>query len=175
MTPMAIAQLGEPILRQRARPVSDATAAEIQTLWQRMLVTMEAAGGVGIAAPQVFEPLRLMIIASRPNARYPDAPQMDPVVLINPEILNTSGQLVSFVEGCLSVPGIRGNVRRPDNVEVRYLDTQGQPQQLSLSGFPARIFLHEFDHLEGRTFLDQVDSPVDLIAQSVWEQQCQSA
>lgn len=175
MTPMAIAQLGEPILRQRAQPVTDPTDPAIQTLWQRMLVTMEAAGGVGIAAPQVFESLRLMIIASRPNARYPDAPQMAPVVLINPEIIATGGEPCTFVEGCLSVPGIRGQVTRPSEVEIRYLDIQGQPQQLNLTGFPARIFLHEYDHLEGRTFLDQVASPADLIAQSVWEKQCQSA
>ncbi|MBY5922421.1 peptide deformylase [Ferrimonas balearica] len=172
---MAIAQLGEPILRQRAQPVTDPTDPAIQTLWQRMLVTMEAAGGVGIAAPQVFESLRLMIIASRPNARYPDAPQMAPVVLINPEIIATGGEPCTFVEGCLSVPGIRGQVTRPSEVEIRYLDIQGQPQQLNLTGFPARIFLHEYDHLEGRTFLDQVASPADLIAQSVWEKQCQSA
>lgn len=175
MTPMAIAQLGEPILRQRAQPVTNPTDPAIQTLWQRMLVTMEAAGGVGIAAPQVFESLRLMIIASRPNARYPDAPQMAPVVLINPEIIATGGEPSTFVEGCLSVPGIRGQVTRPSEVEIRYLDIQGQPQQLNLTGFPARIFLHEYDHLEGRTFLDQVASPADLIAQSVWEKQCQSA
>ncbi|MBY6187185.1 peptide deformylase [Marinobacter hydrocarbonoclasticus] len=172
---MAIAQLGEPILRQRANAVAEPTCAEIQTLWRRMLVTMEAAGGVGIAAPQVFQPVRLMIIASRPNARYPDAPQMDPVVLINPDIESTGGEAVAFVEGCLSVPGIRGKVTRPSEVTVRYTDTEGQPQRLALSGFPARIFLHEFDHLEGRTFLDQVDSPADLVAQSVWERQCQSA
>lgn len=175
MTPMAIAQLGEPILRQRARPVVDATDPAIRTLWQRMLVTMEAAGGVGIATPQVFEPLRLMIIASRPNARYPDAPQMAPVVMINPEITATGGAPATYVEGCLSVPGIRGRVTRPSEVTVRYTDPDGAAQTLSLSGFPARIFLHEFDHLEGRTFLDQVESPADLIAQSVWEKQCQSA
>ncbi|MBY5993048.1 peptide deformylase [Ferrimonas balearica] len=172
---MAIAQLGEPVLRQPAQPVPDPRDPAIRTLWQRMLVTMEQAGGVGIAAPQVFEPLRLMIIASRPNARYPDAPQMDPVVLINPEIEHTGGESVSFVEGCLSVPGIRGRVWRPNEVTLRYLDTEGQPQRRTLSGFPARIFLHEFDHLEGRTFLDQVNSPDDLIAQSVWERQCQGA
>lgn len=173
MTPLPIAQLGEPVLRQVAEPVAEPTSPAIRQLWQRMLVTMREARGVGIAAPQVFESKRLMIIASQPNARYPDAPAMAPLVLINPEILATGGEPCDFVEGCLSVPGIRGKVTRPDQVSVRYLDVDGEQQTLELQGFPARIFLHEFDHLEGKTFLDQVNSPADLVANSVWERQCQ--
>ncbi|GAA4884118.1 peptide deformylase [Ferrimonas pelagia] len=170
----AIAQLGEPVLKTVAQPV-DQFGDALTALLSRMEHTMLAANGVGIAAPQIFVSQRALIIASRPNPRYPDAPSMAPLALINPEIVQLGGEWSSAFEGCLSVPGIRGRVRRRNEVTVRYQDAQGHFQQSQFSGFAARIFLHEYDHLEGRTFLDQIQSSDDLIATSVLEQACSSA
>nr|WP_067665561.1 peptide deformylase [Ferrimonas marina] len=170
---MPIAQLGETVLRQHADPVTEFDPALAQLL-QQMQATMEQAGGVGIAAPQVGVGRQALIIASKPNARYPDAPLMAPMALINPQIEATGGDEVGAWEGCLSVPGLRGFVHRPDEVQVRYQDIDGQWQRTTLTGFPARILLHEYDHLIGKTFLDRVSSTEDLVATSVWERQWQN-
>ncbi len=168
----AIAQLGEPVLHRRAEPVTDFDD-HLKRLLARMTETMLASNGVGIAAPQIFVSQRVMIVASRPNPRYPDAPQMAPLAMINPELGDPEGEWIEAWEGCLSVPGIRGRVRRRDAVSVRYQDAEGRWHQRQFRGFVGRIVQHEFDHLEGRTFLDRVTNNRDLIASSVWEQQCQ--
>src|SRR4051794_1381992 len=103
-----IAQLGHPVLRTEAKPVAIPAPEAIRSLVADMRETLREAEGVGIAAPQVYEPWRLFIVASRPNPRYPDAPLMEPEVVINPEILERSEELVKGWEGCLSIPGIRG-------------------------------------------------------------------
>lgn len=115
-----IAQLGNPVLRQLALPVDNLRDASLQTLIEDMLATVAEADGVGIAAPQVYEPLRLFIVASRPNPRYPDAPSMQPTVMLNPELLWQSPETVMGWEGCLSVPGIRGLVPRSERIRVGY-------------------------------------------------------
>ena len=101
---LPIAAADEPILHQPAHAVADVSAPAIQRLLDDMLVTLQAANGVGIAAPQVFTPLRIIIVASRPNPRYPDAPLMSPIAMLNPEILWQSDTTCSGWEGCLSVP-----------------------------------------------------------------------
>jgi peptide deformylase len=132
---------------------------------------MERRGGVGIAAPQIGVSLQMMIIASRPSPRYPDAPLMQPLLLLNPLPLRYSDQTVEEWEGCLSVPGLRGKVRRPDGVTIEYFDATGAGHQLELTGFPARIFQHEYDHLIGMTFVDRVASPRDLVSEKVYLEQ----
>src|SRR5690242_7759056 len=107
-----IAQLGRPVLRKVAAAVSDPAAPAIRALVEDMLVTVMDASGVGIAAPQVHESLSLFIVCPRPNPRYPDAPEMKPVVMMNPQILWKSDDLEKGWEGCLSIPGIRGLVPR---------------------------------------------------------------
>ena len=129
---------------------------------------MLEAQGIGIAAPQVFDPRSIMIIASRPNPRYPDAPDMRPLVLVNPVIITSSEYKVWEWEGCLSVPGLRGRIERSDSVDVAYLDTDGKAQNIKLEGFVARIFLHEFDHLIGKTWLDHITSTENIMANDVW-------
>ncbi len=167
---MKIAQVGEPILRQKAKAVEAGgfSTQELEEFVAQLLDTMLTANGVGIAAPQVFDPRAIMIIASRPNARYPDAPQMQPLILINPDIKWQSSETVDAWEGCLSVPALRGYINRPDNVDVDYFDLQGARQHASFEGFVARIFLHEFDHLIGKTWLDHVTSSEQIMAESVW-------
>lgn len=166
-----IVELGDPRLRAMAKPVelSQLTLALEQA--SVMQHWMEQRGGVGIAAPQIGVPLQMMIIASRPNDRYPDAPLMQPLLMINPEPHSFSIEEVSLWEGCLSVPGIRGKVTRPESVSVRFVDRAGTTQELSLSGFPARIFLHEYDHLIGKTFVDRVASVHDLATDKVYFEQ----
>ncbi len=162
-----IAKLGEPVLRQPAVAVTDFSDASLSAFVDRMLGAMIKAGGVGIAAPQVFDNRRIMIIASKPNPRYPNAPAMAPLVMINPVVKQFYGEKVADWEGCLSVPGIRGLVARFDKVDVSFNDVSGQTIEMTLDGFVARIFAHEFDHLEGRTFVDAVKSPRHLIAETL--------
>lgn len=167
---MKIAQVGEDVLKTPARQVEQFELAQesVITFIDELLATMLEANGIGIAAPQVFDSRAIMIIASRPNPRYPDAPEMQPMVLINPVILQASENKVWEWEGCLSVPGLRGRIERSDWVELEYLDREGKPQNMKLEGFVARIFLHEFDHLIGKTWLDHITSTENIMANDVW-------
>ncbi|MFT4930040.1 MAG: peptide deformylase [Phenylobacterium sp.] len=167
--PLAIAQIGEPILRVAATAVDNFDCENLKVFIDKMLASMLEAGGVGIAAPQVFCPQQIMIIASKPNARYPNAPQMEPLVMLNPQIKALHGQIYSDWEGCLSVPGIRGWVPRSQRVDVDYQDAQGNLQSIALEGFVARIFQHEHDHLVGLTFVDRVADNQHLVAESVFK------
>ncbi|ABM05010.1 peptide deformylase [Psychromonas ingrahamii 37] len=166
-----IAQLGHPVLRQRATEVENVLADECQQLINQMMFAVSEAGGVGIAAPQIHHSVRMFIMCSKPNARYPDAPLMAPTAIINPEILHYSSDKVKGWEGCLSVPSMRGLVPRHSQITVRYVDQQGNKQQQELTGFIARIFQHELDHLNGLTFIDQLESTQDLISEVEWYQQ----
>ncbi|MDD2541190.1 MAG: peptide deformylase [Desulfuromonadaceae bacterium] len=160
-----IAQLGQPVLREVARKVDDPRAPVIQALIDDMLMTMADADGVGIAAPQVYEPLSLFIVASRPGPRYPYASQMGPTAMINPEILWVSDDTVKGWEGCLSIPGLRGLVPRHTRLGVRYFDRQGEVREEEYADFPARVFQHEFDHIQGIVFIDRIESTRDLVTE----------
>lgn len=163
-----IAQLGHPVLRQRAQLVRDIQSSDCQALIQDMMQKVEQANGVGIAAPQVFQSLRIFIMCSKPNARYPDAPEMPVTAIINPEIVERSVQTEKGWEGCLSVPSMRGFVPRHTNIAVRYHDQHGELHQTRFAGFIARIFQHELDHLDGLTFIDRLESTKDLVSESEW-------
>jgi len=167
---MKIAQVGEEILRTPARQVEQLEfgQASLLTFIDELLGTMLEANGIGIAAPQVFDPRAIMIIASRPNPRYPDAPDMQPLVMLNPVITQTSDIKVWEWEGCLSVPGLRGRIERSYSVDVAYVDRSGKTQLIQLEGFIARIFLHEYDHLIGKTWLDHITSTENIMANDVW-------
>lgn len=160
-----IAQLGQPVLRQETHRIDDPLAPVIQSVIEDMLVTVAEANGVGIAAPQVFEPLRLFIITSRPNPRYPQAPLMEPTAMLNPELLWASDETEKGWEGCLSVPCIRGPVRRSIRIGVCYTTRTGVIREEELSGFIARVFQHEYDHISGLVFLDRVESTRELISE----------
>jgi peptide deformylase len=130
---------------------------------------VQAAHGVGIAAPQVARSLRLFIVASHPNPRYPDAPMMPPSAVINPRILQVSEEMVKGWEGCLSVPNLRGFVPRHQWIEVDYCDRKGREIRQVFRDFVARIFQHEYDHLEGILFLDRLASPADLYSEEEYQ------
>lgn len=165
-----IVQLGNPQLRQKSVAVENIHNAEIQKLIDDLLATVAQANGVGIAAPQVGVNKRLFIVASRPNPRYPHAPKMEPTAMINPEIIAHSPQIVKGWEGCLSVPGIRGLVPRYQAIAIEYTDRHGNLQQQELTDFVARIFQHEYDHLDGIVFVDRLQSTLDMITEQEYQQ-----
>lgn len=160
-----IAQLGQPILRQMAGRVADPADPAVQSLIDDLLATVAEADGVGIAAPQVFAPLSLFIVASRPNPRYPQAPAMAPTAMINPELLRVSDETEKEWEGCLSIPGLRGLVPRHRRIGVRYRTRRGELREAEYEGFLARVFQHEFDHLQGVVYLDRVESTRELMTE----------
>jgi peptide deformylase len=161
-----IAQLGEPLLRERSQPVSldELRGARLQTLIDDMIETMRDADGAGLAAPQVYEPLRLAVIEVTVNPRYPMFPPVPLTVLVNPVVTSevgpgelSGGDAVEMFEGCLSVPGLRGRVRRPRRVRVIAHDRNGEKFELVWEGVRAAIVQHELDHLDGVLFVDRAD------------------
>lgn len=166
---LKIVQVGEPVLRQRARPLLQEEIAlpETQQLIVWMHETMRDAPGVGLAAPQVGLPLQLAVIEDRPEYSKDVAAdrlaererQAVPFqVLINPRIVEQSEAQVEFFEGCLSLAGFSALVKRSRQVAVEYLDERGQPRRLEAQGWYARILQHEIDHLHGRLYIDRMES-----------------
>ncbi len=155
-TTLPICVTGDPVLYQIAAPVTEFDA-RLEALAHSAMVTMDAAKGVGIAAPQIGVSLRFFIVASRANERYPDAPDMAPVVMVNPSILAASNELVAGEEGCLSVPGKRLSILRHQWLDVSWQSLDGETHHARLEGFVARIFQHELDHLDGITLLERIE------------------
>lgn len=156
---LAVAQRGAGILTLKAATVAN---SEFNSDWlialaSAMQATMLARNGVGIAAPQVYVSKRVIIVASRANLRYPDAPDMPAVVMVNPEILEKSDNTILGEEGCLSVPDERGMVARAEMVKVRYFTLEGEQIETVFHGFPARIVQHEIDHLDGVLLVERLD------------------
>ncbi len=151
---------GEPVLRDIAEVVTDIQA--YQHVYSLMLTAMQDANGVGIAAPQIGVSIRAFIVASNPNPRYPDAPLMSPELMINPQLLTHGEETELGWEGCLSVPECRGEVPRYTNISVQYQCADGSEKTAELTGFVARIFQHELDHLDGILFIDRAISIVEV-------------
>ncbi|AFY51283.1 peptide deformylase [Nostoc sp. PCC 7524] len=166
---LPIIHVGNPTLRHQAAVVEDIHAPAFQQLIDDLIATAMQANGVGIAAPQVAQSYRLFIVASRPNPRYPNAPEMKPTAMINPKIVAHSKEVVKGWEGCLSVPGMRGLVPRYQAIAVEYTNRHGQLQQQELTDFVARIFQHEFDHLNGVLFIDRIENPSDMITEQEYQ------
>ena len=159
MTLRQIVYLPEPILRRKAKPVTKFDK-ELQTLIDDMIETMREAPGVGLAAPQVNIPLQLAVIeyAEGEDEEQPEdapPPQKKLFVIINPEITKVSEEKVFGVEGCLSIPGLIGEVERHEAIQVKALNRHGQPFKVKVDGWMARIFQHEIDHLRGELFTDK--------------------
>jgi len=129
---------------------------------------MVKAQGVGIAAPQVGVPWRVFIVAPEPSVRYPKAPKILPIVMVNPVLLRHSKEMITDWEGCLSVPGLRGRVPRWKSVDAEFLDVQGITRRVRLEGFIARIFQHEFDHINGMVYIDRVADTRTFMMESVY-------
>ncbi len=162
--------LCEAVLRKVAEPLGKMPPKALQKIAKDMIATMRKARGVGIAAPQVGKSLRLFIVAPEPSVRYPKAPQIPPVAMINPILVRGSKKMVTDWEGCLSVPGIRARVPRHHSVEIEFTILDGRRMKGTLSGFVARIFQHEFDHINGMVFLDRVKDTRTFMTEAQYRQ-----
>ncbi|MBW3622076.1 MAG: peptide deformylase [Armatimonadetes bacterium] len=152
-----ISRMGHPILRERARGITpeELRSDEIQRLIDDMVETMREAHGVGLAAPQVFEGLRLITAEVQPSPEDEDE-GIPLLVLANPAIVQVSREMYDDWEGCLSIPDIRGLAPRHIAVRVEGLDRHGEPVNVTAEGFFARILQHEIDHLDGILYLDRM-------------------
>jgi peptide deformylase len=148
--PLVIAP--DPRLKTRTRLVTAADRARVSALAQRMLATMYAAPGIGLAAPQIGVDLRFAVVDLQPD----DKPA--PIILINPKIEQTSAEEVTREEGCLSIPGQYADVTRPERVTVSYEDLDGQKQTIEADGLLATCLQHEIDHLDGILFVDHLSA-----------------
>ena len=155
-TVLPITKLGHPVLTKIAQKVTNVKDPVIQSLIDNMKETCGAKKGLGIAAPQVDQSLRLILMEPKPCLRYPDAPQMDAVVLINPTVLAVSEEIDEDWESCLSIPGFCGRVPRYKWVEVSYTNRDGEFVECRrFEGLEAIIFQHEEDHINGILFPDR--------------------
>lgn len=165
MAILKVARMGHPVLRARARAVepSQIRSAEFQTLLDDMFQTMKEYQGVGLAAPQVHESLRVFVCGYAAPVDDEDEEEAEEdrvplMALINPEIAPIGREVAEDWEGCLSIPDIRGLVPRARHVGIRAYDRHGKRIELRVSGFPARVMQHEADHLDGVLFLDRMKS-----------------
>lgn len=154
------------MLRRRAENVESVSDSEIQELIDDMILTAAEASGAGIAAPQVSESLRIFIIAGTSSPRYPDAPETETRVIINPEIVSVSDEVEKGWEGCLSIPGLRALVPRHKSIRAVYRDRDGNLVEEGFSDFTARVFQHEYDHINGMVFLDRVESSLEIVTEN---------
>ncbi len=156
MAILKVARMGHPVLRQKCEPIApdQITGPEVQRLIRDMFETMVEYHGVGLAAPQVHHPVRLVITGGEVD----DDGRQNIRVLINPEItvLDEDDRLGMY-EGCLSLPGMRGWVERPASIKVAAWNEKGEKLDFSLEGFPAVVMQHECDHLDGILYLDRIE------------------
>lgn len=164
MTLRTIVTLPDPVLRRKARPVAK-FGKQLHTLIDDMVETMREAPGVGLAAPQIGLSERLLVIEyyEREEDEEDEEAPKKVWAVINPEIVKTSEETLMGVEGCLSIPGLLGEVERHAEVQVKALNRHGKPMKIKAKGWLARIFQHEIDHLNGVLFTDR--------ATRVWEPQ----
>ena len=152
MAVRTILRMGEPLLFKVAEPVAEFGTDELKPLIEDMFDTMAAAGGVGLAAPQIGVGLQVVIFGFEKSERYPDADSVPQTILINPVITPLGDDEELGWEGCLSVPGLRGEVPRFSRIRYQGFDPDGQPIDRTVKGFHARVVQHECDHLIGRLF-----------------------
>jgi peptide deformylase len=159
--------VGHPVLRRKLDLVTpeDIGSGEIQSLIDDLIDTMRHEKGAGIAANQIGAEVQIATIEVTENPRYPYKPPIDLTVIINPDFRPIDDEMVSINEGCLSVPGLRGDLQRHVAIEVSYLDRHGEPHTEIRRGLTAGTFQHEIDHLNGRLILDRID-PATF---STWE------
>ena len=163
MSILKVARMGHPVLRTRAKPLdpADIKSPRVQQLIDDMFETMQEYQGVGLAAPQVHESLRLFVAGIAPNVDDDDEDEEDRVplmALINPEITVVGDDTADEWEGCLSIPDIRGRVTRAREIKVKAYDRKGRRVEINARNFTARVIQHETDHLDGILFFDRMAS-----------------
>ena len=177
MAILKIATIGHPVLREVAREVAteELASAEMQRFIDDLVETMVDANGAGIAANQVFRPVRVAAICVKDNPRYPYKPNWPLTILVNPVVSPTTEETFMNYEGCLSVPNLRGEVPRFAGVRVRALDRGGKPLDFEVKGLTAGTFQHELDHLDGKLFVDRVSDTRSLTTWADFERYHSSA
>ena len=178
MTILKIATIGEPVLRERARELGleELRSPKWQTFIDDMIETMRDADGAGLAANQVFTPVRIAVIEVKGNnPRYPYKPAIPLTVVVNPVITPIGGEAFDNYEGCLSVPDLRGLVKRHARVRVQYMDREGQAHDVAVAGVTAGTYQHECDHLDGKIFVDRVTDPTTFSSWKNWERHHKAA
>ena len=161
-----ILRMGHPNLRRQAGVIDPAAihTEAFERLLTDMVDTLHDYGGIGLAAPQIDVPLRLAIIELPGGpSRYGELAKIPMTVFINPVLTVIDDEAAGYWEGCLSVPGLRGFVARPQHVEVNYLNREGNSARMTLTGFPATVVQHEFDHLDGRLYIDHITDMSKLV------------
>lgn len=158
MSVREVLRLGDPRLRQRSAAVEQALfgTPELQALITDLRDTMVARDGAGLAAPQIGVPLRVVIYGITANPRYPEVPPIPETVLINPRLTPLGQETQLGWEGCLSVPGLRGQVLRHQRLQLAWRDADGGRHERAVEGFHARVVQHECDHLDGLLFVDRL-------------------
>lgn len=149
MSVRPVLKMGDPLLFDEAKPVTDFNTSELDNLIEDMFDTMRAESGAGLAAPQIGVSLRVVIFGIEANPRYPDVDEVPMTVLINPIIEPVGEEIEQGWEGCLSVPGLRGLVPRYTSIRYRGVNQKGEPVERLASDFHARVVQHECDHLDG--------------------------
>jgi peptide deformylase len=170
VTVLPITTVGDPVLRRRAAEVApdELASAEVQAFIDDLVETKRAANGAGLAANQVGDVRRIAVVeVEAGNPRYPYKPPFPLTIMVNPELEAIGGETFDVSEGCLSVPDLRGTLRRHAKVRARFLDRHGEQRELVVRGLSAGTFQHEVDHLDGVLFLDRVTDPTTL---TTWEQ-----
>lgn len=166
-----IIRMGHPHLRRVAQPVEldDIGSDKMNTLLRDMEDTLHDYGGIGLAAPQIDVDLRLAIIEIPGGpTRYGDIEAMPLTVFFNPVIEVLTNDCEGYWEGCLSVPGLRGFVERPQHIRVSYINADKEPAEIELQGFLATVMQHEFDHLDGRLYIDHITDTRKLMFEEEW-------
>ena len=167
-----IIRMGHPTLRAVARPLTEDEIGSdaVQHLTADMIDTLHDYGGIGLAAPQVNEPIRLAIIEiPGGTTRYGEIEALPLTVFANPELEIIDTATGGYWEGCLSVPGLRGYVERPQHIRVTARNLKHELISLELKGFLATVFQHEFDHLDGRLYIDHLKDPTKLVFDEEFE------
>jgi len=160
-----IIRMGHPTLRRRARALrrEELASQELHRLVSDMVDTLHDYGGIGLAAPQVNESVRLALIEIPGGpTRYGELDHMPLTICVNPEVEVLDETAAGYWEGCLSIPGLRGFVERPQRIRVRHLDLGGEQREIEAEGFLATVFQHEFDHLDGHLYVDRIRDPARL-------------
>ncbi|MBD3646353.1 MAG: peptide deformylase [Pseudomonadales bacterium] len=173
MAVLEVIRMGHPTLRKQAAPwpKEKITTDEFRQLVVDLRETMHAYGGIGLAAPQVNLPWQIAVIeVGDEPSRYGNIEPLPFAVYVNPEITVLDDATAGYWEGCLSVPGMMGYVERPQHIRVDYLDDTGEQRSLEARGFLATVFQHEFDHLQGKLYIDRLKDTTRLAFEEEYRQ-----
>lgn len=157
MSVLPIVTYNDPVLRNETQPV-ESDNDDLQELIDNMFQTMYNSNGVGLAAPQIGKSIQLFVVDADAVTEELDEENKGPLVFINPKITSKTGEIVKMEEGCLSIPDVRDDVSRPENITITYLDRDFNQQTMQASGWLSRIIQHEYDHLKGVLFLDYLSA-----------------